>query len=150
MISTLQTFLKKHLLPEDTPGEDDDLALEVTTATLLMEAARADSRVTEVERRTIRRILEEHFTLPEVVTRQITTSAEREAEQATSLFPLTHMINQECSAEDKARIIKMLWRVICSDGRIDDHEEHLVRKVAGLLHVPHREFIRAKLQVTGE
>lgn len=147
MISTLQTFLKKHLLAADAVQEDDDLALEITTATLLMEVARADSRVTDVERRTVSRILEQQFTLPAEVTWQITETAEREAEQATSLYPLTRKINEECSAEDKARIIRMLWQVTCSDGHIDDLEEHLVRKVAGLLHVPHREFIRAKLQV---
>jgi uncharacterized tellurite resistance protein B-like protein len=149
VISTLQTFLKRHLLPEDVLGEDEELALEVTTATLLMEVARADNRVSEAERHSVRRILEEQFRLPPEVTRQIAASAERKAEQETSLFPLTRMINRECSAEDKARIVKMLWQVTCSDGSIDDLEEHLVRKVAGLLHVPHREFIRAKLQVTG-
>jgi uncharacterized tellurite resistance protein B-like protein len=147
VISTLQTFLKKHLLPEDEVEEDDELALQVATATLLMEVARADRRVSETERRSVKRILEKQLMLPSEVTRRIAAIAEREAEQATSLYPLTRMINRECSARDKARIIKMLWQVTCSDGHIDDLEEHLVRKIAGLLHVPHREFIRTKLQV---
>jgi uncharacterized tellurite resistance protein B-like protein len=40
----------------------------------------------------------------------------------------------------------MLWEVSFSDGHAGAHEEHLVRKVAGLLHVPHRDFIRMKFQ----
>jgi uncharacterized tellurite resistance protein B-like protein len=38
----------------------------------------------------------------------------------------------------------MLWKVSCADGKIDAHEEHLVRKVADLLYVPHARFIQAK------
>ena len=44
----------------------------------------------------------------------------------------------------------MLWRVAFADGRIDKYEEHLVRKAADLLYVPHRHFIRAKLKIEGE
>jgi hypothetical protein len=43
-------------------------------------------------------------------------------------------------------IVRMLWEVSFADGHAGSHEQHLVRKVAGLLHVPHRDFIRMKLQ----
>ena len=42
----------------------------------------------------------------------------------------------------------MLWRVTCADGRVDKHEEYLVRKIADLLYVSHRDYIRMKLKVT--
>ena len=41
----------------------------------------------------------------------------------------------------------MLWRVTCADGHVDKYEEYLVRKIADLLYVPHREYIRMKLEV---
>jgi uncharacterized tellurite resistance protein B-like protein len=47
--------------------------------------------------------------------------------------------------DERARIVGMLWKVSSADGHIDAHEEHLVRKVADLLYVPHARFIQAKL-----
>ena len=35
----------------------------------------------------------------------------------------------------------------CYGGYVDKYEEYLVRKIADLLYVPHREFIRTKLEV---
>ena len=35
--------------------------------------------------------------------------------------------------------------VAYADGHLDAHENHLINKVAGLLHVTHGEYIAAKL-----
>jgi uncharacterized tellurite resistance protein B-like protein len=146
MLTTIHAFLRNHLGSVDDT-RDDERALRLATAALLMEVARADTRVTAEERQTIRRVIEVHFALSPEDTRSLTGSAERVAEDATSLYPFTRLINAECSLQDKIQIIRMLWEVSMTDGHKDDHEEHLIRKVARLLHVPHREFIRAKLQV---
>jgi uncharacterized tellurite resistance protein B-like protein len=146
MLNTIHSFLKKHLASVEEK-QDDEQALQLATATLLMEVARADTRVTAEERQAIRRVIEEQFGLAPDATRELTESAEHAAEHATSLYPVTSLINAECSLQDKIQIIRMLWEVTLSDGHKDDHEEHLVRKLARLLHVPHREFIRAKLHV---
>ena len=147
MIEKLHRLLREYLGPEDGSGDDEANALQLATATLLTEVARADDCITAGERRDIRRLMEKHFGLSPDVTRKITTSAESEARQATSLYPFTRLINRVCSPDEKVRIIGMLWCVTCSDGRVDKYEEHLVRKIAELLYVPHREFIRTKLEV---
>jgi uncharacterized tellurite resistance protein B-like protein len=38
----------------------------------------------------------------------------------------------------------MLWRVALADDRLDKHEDHVVRKVAGLLYVTHSDLIRIR------
>ena len=40
--------------------------------------------------------------------------------------------------------MELLWHVALADGEIDKYEDHLVRKVADLIYVPHLSFIRAK------
>jgi uncharacterized tellurite resistance protein B-like protein len=147
MIEKLHRLLREHFGPQSGSADDDVNALQLATAILLVEVARADSCITAGERRDIRRMLEKHFGLTPELTRNIAASAESEARQATSLYPFTRLINRVCSADEKVRIIGMLWRVTCSDGRVDKYEEHLVRKIADLLYVPHREFIRTKLEV---
>lgn len=147
MIKKLQALLRKHIVPGEDVRESEDLELKLATATLLMEVARADNRVSDEERQDVRRLIEKHYALSPGLTMDIAASAERRAQHATSLYPFTRLINQGCSPEEKVRIIGMLWRVTCSDGHVDKHEEYLVRKIADLLYVPHREFIRTKLEV---
>ena len=149
MIDTLRAFLGRHL---DTVIEqtDDAQAIRMAIATLLMEVARVHRDISAKERRAVQRLIEAHFALPEDVSQTIAAAAEREAEHATSLYPLTSLLNRECSQQDKRQVVKMLWEVSLADGHLDRHEEHIIRRIADLLHVPHREFIRAKLQVTGD
>ena len=42
--------------------------------------------------------------------------------------------------------MELLWLVAFADGRKDPEEEHLIRKIAGLLHVAHPDFIDAKIR----
>jgi uncharacterized tellurite resistance protein B-like protein len=42
-----------------------------------------------------------------------------------------------------------VWRVIYADGKLDKHEDYLVKKIAHLLNLRHREMIDAKLRVLG-
>jgi len=48
--------------------------------------------------------------------------------------------------EEKKRIVELLWLVAFADSRKDALEEHMIRKIAGLLGVPHPDFIDAKLR----
>jgi uncharacterized tellurite resistance protein B-like protein len=146
MIDTIRAFLGRHL---DTviEQEDDGQAIRMAIATLLMEVARVHAAISEPERRVVQRLIETHFALPADVSLTIAAAAEHEAEHATSMYPLTSLINRECSQKDKRQVLRMLWEVSLADGHLDRHEEHIIRRIADLLHVPHREFIRAKLQV---
>jgi len=149
MITTIQTLLKRYKQAPAAVQRDSGQALRMATAALLMEVARADHDIKDEEREAVRRIIENHYSVSPEQARELAAVAESHADDATSLFPFTRLITSECSMEDRIRIVRMLWEVSCADGHIDAHEEHLVRKVADLLYVPHSEFIRAKLQENG-
>ena len=53
-------------------------------------------------------------------------------------------INKHYSREQKTELLEQLWRVAFADGKLDKYEEHLVRKLAELLHVPHTRFVATK------
>jgi uncharacterized tellurite resistance protein B-like protein len=146
MIDTIRAFLGRHLDTVIDQG-DDGQAMRMAIATLLMEVARSHTDISSAERQAVQRLIGTHFALPPDVSQTIAAAAEHEAEHATSLYPLTSMINRECSLQDKRQVVRMLWEVSLADGHLDRHEEHIIRRIADLLHVPHREFIRAKLQV---
>jgi uncharacterized tellurite resistance protein B-like protein len=52
--------------------------------------------------------------------------------------------------EDRIEIVHRLWEVTFLDGEVHAREEHLVRKVADLLYVPHSQFIRGKVKHQAE
>jgi uncharacterized tellurite resistance protein B-like protein len=70
--------------------------------------------------------------------------AEREA---VSLYDYVRTINERFDPAGKYQLMEMLWQVAWADGRLDPHEEHLLRKLAGLLYVSDADYIRAKLAV---
>jgi len=146
MISTIQTLLKRHLPSNPGAGQDAEHALQVATAALLMEVAAADTEISDTERRQIERIVGEiHDVSPDEAS-EICRMAERQADHVTSLFPFTRLITSECSLEDRVEIVHRLWEITFLDGKVHAHEEHLVRKVADLLYVPHSQFIRGKIR----
>jgi uncharacterized tellurite resistance protein B-like protein len=146
VINTIHKFLKKRaLVPPDESGSGER-ALQLAIAALLMEVANADYEISESERATVRSIVIENYSVTPEEATAIAARAEQDAEHVTSLYPFTRLIATECSLEDRIEIVSMLWRVTAADGYIDAHEEHLVRKIADLLYVPHSHFIRARHQ----
>ena len=70
--------------------------------------------------------------------------AEQEARQASGYYQFTSLINKNCNADQKVRIIENMWHVAMSDGHISAHENHLMRKIADLLYIGHADYITAK------
>jgi uncharacterized tellurite resistance protein B-like protein len=124
---------------------DDQPNLDLACAALLVEVARADyaddPRETEATLAAIRRVLE----VSETDIAQLLSEANAEVEEGTSVFPHTSLINEHCSREQKYEILVAMWQVAFADGNLDKYEEHLIRRVAGLIHLDHSEFIQAKI-----
>ncbi|HLS81570.1 MAG TPA: TerB family tellurite resistance protein [Steroidobacter sp.] len=121
--------------------------IELTTAALLVELARSDFSQSTAEVDAIRHLLQRRFSLSDAALDKLLADAQLRADRAVSLHEFTHRINRELPEEEKLEIVEMLWRVSHADGRIDKHEEHLIRRVAGLLHVADRDRVRMKLKV---
>jgi uncharacterized tellurite resistance protein B-like protein len=149
VITTIQTLLKKYTRRPQEELLDREQALRIAAVALLVEVARADSRVDEEERRVILGIIERCYSFSGEQAREMVDAAENHADDLTSLYPLTRLLVSECSLEERIEIVRLLWEVSFADGHVDKHEEHLVRKVADLLYVPHNQFIRTRLQESG-
>ena len=124
--------------------------IPLLTATLLIELTRADFDSAAEEVAMARRLLAARFGLDEQAVHKLVEQATARAAQAVSLHEFTHRLNQELAATEKASVIEMLWRLSFADERLDKHEEQLIRRVAGLLHVPDRELLRLREKVRAE
>lgn len=121
--------------------------LELATAALLIEMARSDFSESAQEKEAVRHLLHRRFNLSDAELDQLMSEASKRADTAVSLHEFTHRLNKELPEADKLAIVEMLWRVSHADGHIDKHEEYLVLRIAGLLHISDRDRIRMKLKV---
>ena len=145
MLRTLSELLGR-LAPQPTSAADDEHALQLATAVLLVEVSRADTEFGEDERRVIRQCLDEKFELGADERDRLLELATRESIEAHDLYQFTSVINARFDDARKLRIVRALWRIAFADGKLSAHEEHLMRRVADLLHVPHATNMVAKLR----
>ena len=146
MLRSLQLFFEERISLLRGRGEDEvERRLGLATAALFIEMMRADFEVTAEERTKLEVLLRETLALDENETRELVAEAEREVESSVELFQFTRLIDEAFTPEQKVKVVERLWRIAYADENVDRLEEHLVRKIANLLHVSHRDYIAAKL-----
>jgi uncharacterized tellurite resistance protein B-like protein len=149
MLRSFQRFFDEFL----TPGAADEQAdarehrLQLATAALLMEMGRADFEVRATERDHVVSLLAREFKLSPREAKELAALGEEEGSEAVSLFEFTRTLDETLSTADKVRMIEMLWQVAYADGALHKYEEYLMRKLADLLHLSHRQLIQAKHRV---
>ena len=150
MLRRLQRLLESRLGATADDADSDETTLQLVTAALLVETARADFDDAPEELELVRRLIAGHFDLDETATHDLLASASERADDAVSLYEFTRDLNERLDESRKLRVLEMMWRVAHADGRIDKHEEHLLRRVADLLHLSHADFVRLRHATAGE
>lgn len=145
MIANLKKLFADTFGSAPAPGTLERLEpLELVTASLLVELTRADFTSAPAEMDMAKRLLAARFNLEEAAVQELVERAMSRAGQAVSLHEFTHRLNTELSIEEKLQVIEMLWQVSFADEKLDKYEEQLVRRIAGLLHVPDRDLLRLR------
>ena len=141
LITKLKSLFSGDVSEDGTVGARP---LELACAALMFEVARADFAVDEAEQRAVYDLLTAEFNLSPEEIESVTEEAANKADAATCLFEFTRAVNELASVDQKRALIGMMWRVAMADNALSRYEEHLIRKVADLLYLPHADFIQAK------
>lgn len=131
-------------------GRQDELperALQLATASLLIEVSRADYHIGADEREAVVNAVQQMFALSLQETRELVELAESEIDDATSLYEFTRLVNDHFDYSQRLKIVELLWRVCYADLDRDKYEEHLIRKISDLIYVSHSDFIRMRHRV---
>lgn len=145
MLNKLSNFLSTIIAPasaEDRPEH----TLQLATAVLLIEVMRSDADSTDEEQATILKILKERFHLPDAEVAQLAELGHRTVIAANDFHQFTSLINRELELSEKVRLIEYMWQVAYADRQISAHENHLMRKIVDLLHIPHGDNVAAKMR----
>ncbi len=120
---------------------------ELAAAALLVEIMNADHELSDEESESIKSILFETLFITAEVADELLSNAKKEVHDATDLFQFTEVINDRYSYEEKVALIESLWKVAYSDKKLDKYEEHMIRRIADLLHVSHSDFMQTKSRI---
>lgn len=147
MLNSIRDFFDCHIGAAPASGERH--TIELATAALLIEVARVDQGAAADERAAVLRAVREKFELTHEEAERLIALAEEEMKQASDYFQFTSLINRHFTQQQKQRVIELMWRVAYSDASLSAHENHLMRKVADLLHITHGDYIAAKMRAQG-
>ena len=148
MVSAIKQFFDTYVKnTSDTSGEIPDHSLQIATAALLIEMMRADSEINEDEKVIITGSMRSKFGLTDEEIDSLLKIAHDKVWEATGYHEFTSLMNKGFSYKQKIIVIEHLWEVAYADNILDKHEEYMVRKIAGLIYVSHKDFIDAKLRV---
>ncbi len=145
MLNAIREFFEGHVAAPAGAG-DERHTIEVATAALLVEVVRMDPEIEPAEREAVLRAVHSKFGLSGEEAEALVRLAEEEARAATDYYQFTSLINKRFSPAQKERVIEHMWRVAYADAELSAYEQHLVRKIADLLYVPHSAYIAAKLR----
>ena len=148
MLNQIKLFFDKHIaLP--APEQVTEESLHLACAALFIEMMYMDDKTRAEEQDMILKSVRDIFSLSVEEAKTLISLATQQRKQATDYYQFTSLINKGFTQEQKTTLIKKLWKIAYADGELDKYEENMVRKMADLLHVPHLEFIKTKIQVNG-
>lgn len=120
--------------------------IRIATCALFLAMSYVDGEFAESEREYVVSILKRDFGLSDEHAASLLEAAHGELKKSIDLWQFTNLINQNYSLEEKLQIIESIWRIAYTDGRLDEHEDYLVHKLAKLLRLNHKQLIDAKLR----
>ena len=121
-----------------------DLKSVVGVSALLVHAAKIDEKYSENERLLIKEFIKSY--LKNENHDKILQDAEEIENNANQLINFTNIIKKN-STEIKSDIIEHLWKIIISDGSVDQYESNLMRRICGLIYFSDKMSGEIKLRL---
>lgn len=146
MLLTLKDLFDTFTAPAAQPrAADRQHTVQLATAVLLVEVVKADPATGPGEQAALFAALKATFALSPDELARLVELAEASAKGLYDYHRFPSTLNERFTQEQKIQVVEAMWQIAFADGHLDVHENHLISKVAGLLHVTHGEYIAAKL-----
>ena len=131
-------------LGDESAGVMSQDGVSLASAALMVEVIASDYEHRPQEQETLLAIVQRSFGLTAADAAQLLQRAEEAHRQSTDYFRFTSQLNENCTPQEKVALIENLWRIAFADGELHHYEEHVIRRIADLIHVSHTDFIAAK------
>ena len=131
MFEKLKSAFKTKIETEE-PSFD---TLQISISALLIQTAAYDGVFDDIEKEKIKSLLKKYFGLTDERLEELFSLSLIINDDSNDIQQFTRKLNENLDYDEKLEIIEMMWKIIIVDGRIDDYENSLIRKISGLLYV---------------
>ncbi len=132
--------------PSAPPAESAFERRQLAVAALLLEASHIDRHSGSDERAVVGRLLRDHFGLPAHDAQRLVEQAE--ARYAASLHDwiFARAVREGFDEAERVEVLRMLWEVVYSDGRLAAFEVDLLQRLHAALGIPDAAAESARVQ----
>jgi uncharacterized tellurite resistance protein B-like protein len=133
--------------PINSTSGSKNQKIEIAACALFIEIAKADGEFTDEERKFIISEMKSTFNLNDDYVNDLILLAEQRVKESVSLYEFTGVINTTFTFEEKIELIESLWKLIYKDEKLNQYEDHLIKRIAATINIEHKQIINAKLWV---
>ena len=124
--------------------ESKDSSIQKSICSLMIEVAYADNQLDESELKVMANSLSK-LDIEEEEIQEIVDATLSKSKESISFYEHTRILNDQLDYDQKKEVLNSVWAIAFADGEMDKYEEHLIRRIADLLYLNHKDFINAKL-----
>ena len=148
MINRIKSFFVDHHAQTNTADRRHTIdEFHLAAAALLVHAALIDAHFGHDERETIIRLIESRLKLSPEEAQALFDAAHEEVDRSIQLHGFTHAVKNGFSYNERVDLIELLLEVVYSDGKLDEFESQLMRRIGGLIYVDDRDRGMARKRV---
>lgn len=147
MLDPLRQFIRQRRSVEMSaaaPTESPHDEIQLAATALLLELAYADGDFTPPERAHIEAALSRHFNLDLPSVQELLTLADQVRQRAESHTQFTAFIRDHLDVGQRVVLGEVMYGVILADGRVQDNDTAIMKKLADLLDVSASYFTRVR------
>ena len=124
--------------------ESKDNSIQKSICSLMIEVAYADNQLDDSELKVMANSLSKLDIEKEEI-QEIVDATLAKSKESISFYEHTRILNDQLDYDQKKEVLNSVWAIAFADGEMDKHEEHLIRRIADLLYLNHKDFINAKI-----
>jgi len=137
-------FFKNLFKRKEIEEESKDSSIQKSICSLMIEVAYADDQLDESELKAMANALSK-LDIEDEEIQEIVDTTLAKSKESISFYEHTRILNDQLDYDQKKAVLNSVWAIAFADGEMDKHEEHLIRRIADLLYLNHKDFINAKL-----
>ena len=126
---------------------NDSKEIVLASTCLLLSIANADDNIDDTEIAIIDEIIQDFFDIDKNNIKEIINESIENLKKSTDYFSYGKKLNEKFSLSDKIDFISCIFEVAYSDGEYHYLEEHMIKKIAHMLHIENKDLVNAKMDI---
>ena len=125
----------------------DSKEIIIASTCLLLSIANADDNIENNELNIIDEIIQDFFEIDNNLSKEIINESLENLKTSTDYFSYGKTLNNNFILQDKIDFISCIFEVAYCDGEYHYFEEHMIKKIAHMLHIENKDLVNVKMDI---